>query len=100
MTRRVVYIDRPLVHVPEPDRSMWWRWLERMGVDPNSVPIACELIIDDDHRRISWDGWQLDDLGRVRLTADRQHIVRQLCTVQLEAPALPVPAGYRVEEVG
>lgn len=101
MTTRLVYIDRSLCDLAESDRLAWQQWLARMGVDPMKVPLDVELELDDTACTIAWSGCEVNpDTGYPRRSAIRDGLVMLTrYEVQLEAPALPVPPGFRVEVI-
>lgn len=91
---RVVALQRSIPDLPAEQQQPWWDWYAAMGVDPYRVPVPAVMAIDDDRRTITTLYRPVDEHGRV-VWATHSEVV----TIQLEAPALPLPAGYEVAHV-
>ena len=55
------------------------------------MPLAIEVVADDDLRTVATHYYALDEHGRPRTTRLPRGWVMELVVVQLEAPALPFP---------
>jgi len=85
--------------IPELE-AQWRQWFARHGLDPQEVLVQ-PIIIDDDARTIEVEMYIRNAHGMVQIARDefghyKDHAVFETVTIQLEAPALPVPEGYDV----
>jgi hypothetical protein len=97
MTSRIV---EPHCGLPslsgEQDRA-WRTWLMRHGLpEAERICAGGPIVCDDDERTVSTWVWVLDDDGH-RIAVGDTEVMREWVTVQLEAPALPLPSGYRIK---
>ena len=79
-SKRAALIYQSLPAMPKKLGAAWSAWFERMGIDPNEVPLSASIVCDDEARTVTYPrvtGW--DESENV--------------TIQLEAPALPFPGS-------
>lgn len=100
---RLVYVDRGLFELDLLDREAWLWWLEQMRIDPTLVCVPSWIVIDDDHCTIAYLTPTRHDTPMIDDDDDVDHALRtrsHIITVRLDAPALPLPAGYVVDGGG
>lgn len=97
-TGRVIWIAHSLSDLGVDLAQAWITWFTRHGItDLEQIPIEQLIVCDDGRRRIGFDAYVLDGVDPV---IDSGEPRRRRCHVQLEAPALPTPAGgYSVHQV-
>jgi hypothetical protein len=104
--KRTVTLHLGLRDLSQDDRAAWQEWLHRHGVvDPNVIPLGSRLVVDDDARTVTFERFLVDHTGQLVTFPDEDGeptLATQKLTVQLEAPAAPIPNGYpvRFEEAG
>jgi len=92
-TRGVVLLE-PFSKMHPPDGEAWATWFERMGLNPNEVPLTASIFCDDDARTITYPVVAYDERGQAKIDADG-FLISEDVTIQLEAPALPFPREWR-----
>jgi hypothetical protein len=103
MTTRTVFLDRGLPELSDELEQAWRRWMTQHGLpDPNEMPAGRELNCDDDARTVTFDQWRRNEAGKHYLEPNpyrpgEQQMAYDTITLQLEAPALPLPDGYPVK---
>jgi hypothetical protein len=98
MTTRTVHPDKGLPQLG-PELNLDWRiWLAQHGLpDSDRIVHNGPIVCDDDARTAAARCFVKNDHGHSIL--DREHpneLLTEWVVVQLEAPALPFPAGFPV----
>jgi hypothetical protein len=102
MSTRTVRPDKSLPELGPELNAAWETWLARHGLpEPKHICYGGPIVCDDDARTVSaWcKAWTESGADKVIKTGDPSspyEVVREWVVVQLEAPALPFPAGYEV----
>ena len=99
MTTRTVYPDKSFPQLG-PELDLDWRiWLAQHGLpNPEDLPLRNNPIIcDDTARTVTVERYVRTPKGHCQLDPSRPNeLLTEPVTVQLEAPALPIPNGYEV----
>jgi hypothetical protein len=96
--RRAV-IDECLCCLPDEQAEAWMIWLQRHQIDDwRWIVLDTEIVCDDTSRIITYEVFRRGQDGNVIIDPDDdERCLTDRVVVQLEAPALPLPAGYLVE---
>jgi hypothetical protein len=83
-SKRAALIYRPFSAMPPERGAAWSAWCERMGIDPNEVPLSASIVCDDKACTVTYPvvvDWCEDEC------------ISENKVIQLEAPALPFPGS-------